>query len=913
MASELFGRSGELSVLTKGLSEARSGARLCLLEGPGGVGKTAILDTLAKQVAQLPDCEVIRVRGSRSNSIPLFDLVEAFDVRGPDQLPHASDGWQIGVNVQTSWHESLFVEIERRAGSGMLVSLLVDDVHLLDPSSCGFLASCPRVLAGVPILIVAASRPVTPGHTQNRRIRDEAHDLIELGGLELDDMLRIAQRELGASAMSTSLAQSIEQANGRPLLAREIARASKRRRETVQFLGDRSVSVPYEALLAAELRGLTDDERTIVHMAAVLGFVNARELGVMSGLRQIQIFGALRSACAAGILTPEPDASFVHDVVRELVLAQIQSTERMALHRDAAEMLQRLDPEAHGNRIVTHLSETGELRGKALDEWLTRIAADYRTRSPAAAIAPLTQICESAPSRSETWNRASVMLVEVLAASGQLELAEVQGRLLLESLTDDSLKIELSWWLGCILFLRNRATEGAALLYAASSQPTDDRTHARLVAMSALSSLVGLAPRLNELAVESMSNEAGRADPIARTLERIVMARHYAQQLDLNATSKAMSEALTIANNDTAAARFQPYVFNCFASDERREFEATLRLAATGRSRSNALGTPWAEAFYDSASANASLHLGAIDDCAVFSESSLAASREHGVMTTFTYACALAAIAAVHLGRLHDAQLLIADGHAEIDRSGTLGHGVCELSLAEGLLMFARGDQRGGYTYLLDSLEFLSSIAPMVAESLLPDLMFMGTQLHDVTWTGPTMFLLARTEAAWSTPFRRVGQLVARHVAVHGETTSDSETMGALVDAVPETYARVALLHVLSGLSGASSALRTRTARSIGRLSLLWSTYPDASHPVTGPKKAGRPLKTVLIGWESLTSTERLVAHHLAIGDSNREIARILGISLRTVETHMGSIRRKLQTMTRVATAIAIRSRSMPA
>jgi DNA-binding CsgD family transcriptional regulator len=57
--------------------------------------------------------------------------------------------------------------------------------------------------------------------------------------------------------------------------------------------------------------------------------------------------------------------------------------------------------------------------------------------------------------------------------------------------------------------------------------------------------------------------------------------------------------------------------------------------------------------------------------------------------------------------------------------------------------------------------------------------------------------------------------------------------------------------------------------------------------------------------WE-LTSSERSVAELAALGNSNREIADQLVLSVRTVESHLGSAYRKLNIRSRVQLALAL-------
>lgn len=49
---------------------------------------------------------------------------------------------------------------------------------------------------------------------------------------------------------------------------------------------------------------------------------------------------------------------------------------------------------------------------------------------------------------------------------------------------------------------------------------------------------------------------------------------------------------------------------------------------------------------------------------------------------------------------------------------------------------------------------------------------------------------------------------------------------------------------------------------------------------------------------QELTKREKTVLKHLAEGDSNKEIARRLDISVRTVETHRQNIKQKLNIQT---------------
>ena len=55
-----------------------------------------------------------------------------------------------------------------------------------------------------------------------------------------------------------------------------------------------------------------------------------------------------------------------------------------------------------------------------------------------------------------------------------------------------------------------------------------------------------------------------------------------------------------------------------------------------------------------------------------------------------------------------------------------------------------------------------------------------------------------------------------------------------------------------------------------------------------------RPRRDMITGRDALTAGERRVAELAAEGDTNREIAQNLFLSLKTVETHLGHVYKKL-------------------
>ena len=90
-------------------------------------------------------------------------------------------------------------------------------------------------------------------------------------------------------------------------------------------------------------------------------------------------------------------------------------------------------------------------------------------------------------------------------------------------------------------------------------------------------------------------------------------------------------------------------------------------------------------------------------------------------------------------------------------------------------------------------------------------------------------------------------------------------------------------------------------AAAAGALALV--RRADAELQATG----ARPRRLRLSGADALTPSERRVAELAATGRSNPEIAQLLFVTRRTVETHLTSAYRKLDVRSREQLAVALR------
>jgi DNA-binding NarL/FixJ family response regulator len=127
-----------------------------------------------------------------------------------------------------------------------------------------------------------------------------------------------------------------------------------------------------------------------------------------------------------------------------------------------------------------------------------------------------------------------------------------------------------------------------------------------------------------------------------------------------------------------------------------------------------------------------------------------------------------------------------------------------------------------------------------------------------------------------------------------------------------QSAARVLVLTSATEPASASLAVRS------GAAGVLYKDVdPDAlvrairsvhdGHLLLAPGAAGSLLRTASLTWggmDALTSREREVLAELAKGRSNREIARVLGVSEKTVKAHVSSVLAKLGVQDRTQAAL---------
>jgi DNA-binding CsgD family transcriptional regulator len=359
---DVVGRGPELEQLARVLSDSEAGkGGMLLLAGEAGVGKTRLAEIAiaASGLAALrgasterggaPYAPIVAALRERLRSEP-----DAFADLGPlsvhlrDLLP------ELGPPPRTSDRESLFealrLAFESVAGRGATVVFL-DDLHWADAATLELLPSLAAVAEGCRLLLLGAyrSEEIPRGHPL-RQMRVElrrGRRLSELVVEPLDEAatVELAAQTLGADPAPTLRAALYDRTQGVPFLIEELAAALRRGqlvvpgRRGLELAEGAAVPLPETVrdVVRLRARGLSPEGHASLEAAAVIGV--RVDLELLSSLdREV----GLPEVLERGLLSEtEPGiAMFRHDLTREAVYADTQWPRRRALHRTIAELLE---------------------------------------------------------------------------------------------------------------------------------------------------------------------------------------------------------------------------------------------------------------------------------------------------------------------------------------------------------------------------------------------------------------------------------------------------------------------------------------------------------------------------------------------------------------------------------------------
>ena len=910
----LVGRATECSRIDSLLDQTEAGrATSLLIEGEGGIGKTALLD-YARSRATARGMSVLSCRGVEAESdlpfsallellLPLLDTIELPSEQKSVLLgalalgpPIPADRFAVSVAA---------LSLVAAASEAVPLLMLVDDAHWVDAASLEVVLFVRRRLHDDHTCLLLATRIELPATIERSGL-----DRLRLSGLDVE-----ASRTLlrdSASPLTGRIADPLFAATaGNPLALLEVARSPLRD----QIVTDVEFGLPIrsgpviERMFSTILDSLSTEQRTaLLVVAASIG--NAAE-PILSALNELSLDGAEVDGLESEALVTISDGRIDvrHPLLRSAAYHRASPAARRAVHRALAAGEAR-------ERRAWHLAQAAVSPDEALAAQLDDVAesAWQRTGYVAAAAAYERAAQLTTPGSRRCIER-RIASARCFEAGGAFDRAiALLERAAADATDDPHLLAEIAQARARCEIRQGKFTDAADLLLAAARTIEDsDRERTSLL--------------LGEATLALIPSERGRE--ALETAERAVaLARrggeaHNAANLWLDTVKllrgeNGALEGLRLAEwAETVVFDAQVSELISHASHQlfwlehferaRRLIDRTIEAARAATALGALPHLLAAKAQLEFRTGNWSLAL------AVASEA-VTLGMDIGAPNPFT----LAYLAWVEAGLGHE-ETCRAHAATAIDIAAPL-HLLAALDYsfaALGLLELGLGDPDAAIERLtpVAELEELYGLRDPWVSPWRPDLIeaYIRAGKLDAAEEALARFESEARRAARSCPLaaahRCRGMLAKRNFA------ADFEEAIRLHRQTPTPF-ELARTELAYGERLRRARRRVDARTHLRTAARIFDELAAAGWAVRARQELRASGESARRGYEAdaeLTPQELQVASIVAAGMSNKDVAKRLFISPRTVEAHLGHIYRKLGITSRDQLAMAVASRTRPA
>jgi DNA-binding CsgD family transcriptional regulator len=911
-APAVIGREAELLQVSEVLAGLPGGATSLVLQGLPGIGKTAVWAT-ALTAAHDAGIAVRDCRCAQADSTLAFaGLGDLFDGLDHDVLAALPTVQQEALSAALLLEETSVVLASERvvgvavlnalrglAAAGPLV-LAIDDLQWLDPSSRTALSFALRRLRDEPVGLVASYRLASDDDDAGDADLGLPGRRVVIGPVSVGVVRQLLRARLDLTVSRPTLTRLYDATGGNPMACLEIGRALQRLGQEPS--PDEPLPVPTDlrALVADRLGALPPDTRELLLVCAAVAQPSI-DLLLMTAEADT-IHRALDEAQQARVLTIEGRrVRFTHPLLASVPYADLSPAARRRLHLHLAEVI--TEPEEHARHAALGAQGPDSAVAAAL-EVAAQHASDRGSASAGALLAELAvsrtpQSCPEDLQRrrfdaaerifrlgepSRAWEMA-VAGVE-LSAPGR---DRVRGLLLMATIAywtqgDD----ETSRWCRQAL---DEAGEDALLLARCHLALADMTTGPATVSLGQARTAVALLEQIDDPPTELLSSalkvtayhelRAGNGLSLA--------ALEHAVELDaatrpvpvMERAGMVLGMLLRFACRFNEARRYLDEMRRC-AEDEgddgvihhilghiallecwTGDYDAAIQSARTGRDlmAETGMGSP----SVTSAHSLAEAHLGNLEVARAIASVDIAADEAQGELAGV--ACQLRSLGFIELS------------------AGNLSAAADHLQRALGL-----ADRLGGEPAVLrvhgDAVEALVGLGRLEDAERLTDALDRSTS-SGLPWsravTSRCRGLLAAARDDVGTAVTMLDQSVADHQQVP-MPFEQARTMLALGAALRRSRRNRDARDVLTQALDIFTRLRTpvfatRASEELARIGGRVSAHRE------------------------LTATEARVADLVAAGNTNREVADSMVISVRTVESHLSHVYRKLDVRSRTELA----------
>ncbi|MFJ1578358.1 AAA family ATPase [Streptomyces sp. NPDC088147] len=943
LSSTLVGRARELRVLRRHADAARAGrAGLVMLSGPAGIGKTSLLRTFLRSDA----CRNMAVLYGSCGEVAagagyggVRELFGSLGLSGEDAgnspllrglarraLPALTAG---PFEQETSGESAAYPVLHGLywLAANLMVDrplvLVLDDVHWCDERSLGWVDFLLRRADDLPLLVVLAHRseaePVA--HSALADIAAQRRPaLMRLAPLTHAAVGEMARQVFQAPVEPSFAERAAAVSGGNPLTLSRLL--GELRAEGVQpdEKGVRRVAEVGGQVIASSVSALLDNQplwvREVARAIAVLGEESTDLVGMLADVPPALVAEGVVSLRRAEVLAADR-ADLVHEVVRAAVLEPLGVEALAGLRTRAALLL------SDAGRPAEEVAGRLMLLPALTQPWMPAVLRDAAVQAegrgaPEAAVRYLHRVLEVEPDSVPVRVQMATSLAEINPAEAIRLLEEA-----LPLAGDPRARAMVAVRYGMVCLAVQRAPAGVRVL--------------------------------EEVLAELEAELGPGPDPADRELRTLVESVLLIAGADEKSTVPATLERaalLTAPPGDTPAQRQMLGMMTVLTAMDGRSAERTVEQARRALSSPGTELESWpllASSFALSLADEAEEALDALDR-------TLQHSQDNAAVRTFVLALSTRALVLHGAGAFPDA---LADAQTSIEIIGEerWGDGAALPQIALATMLVERGEperaeevlrgitRAGLDRFVLEYHWWLMARARARwavgdREAALGLYRACGRSLEESRFSNPA-FLPWWSEAScllavmnrgdeargmseygselarrWGTP-RALGlAALARGVIAPGGTGIETLTESVLTLAGSPARAEHAKAEVILGRAllktgdqrGAREHLRTATdlAQRCGALALAGVARRLL---VTA---GGRMRKMSASPLDMLTGMERRVAGLAAAGASNRSIAETLFVTVRTIETHLTSVYRKLGVSGRTELGAVLRTPDIP-
>ncbi|HET8815534.1 MAG TPA: AAA family ATPase [Solirubrobacterales bacterium] len=931
----LLERECELGELRAALEEVRAG-RGCglMIEASAGLGKTRLLQE-ARELGVEAGLTVVSARATELERDYAFGLVQQLfnhrlralaEEEREDVLEGAgaarpalglASGDEQNRDSFSVLHGLYWVTASQAERQPLL--LAVDDIHWADTASLDYLAFLLTRLEELPALLLLTVRPDVPGQPPRltQVLGDPVLRRLSPSPLSLKGAACLLASELDREPDPAFASACFEVSGGNPFLLTELSRTLLER--GIEPTADQAESarglaperVARSVLLRVER--LSGAAGKVAQALAILGDGSDLSLlAELAGLELKAVRGAADELRTSAVFDGGDSLRFIHPLVRNAIYSEVTVGERARTHRRAATLLQErgASPEEIATQLVA-----GEPQGDRASVETLLEAGDraLATGAPRAAVAYMTRAWEEPPLADMRVDVLDQLITASFHAGDASALPAVEADVVRAAENDRSLLSRWGMPLTMVMAIQGRFEEGASMVKEAIEVAVAEGDVERAFQLEAhLSTLALMVPSVPKVNLERYLDEIDPDSPAGRLAATIRI-----RSAMVNGTAEETAEAARWAlandgilfNEESELAAAGISVIALVVTDEVDEgLKAAEQALATAEEIG---GVPqrirgwYLRGFASWASGDL---VGAEADI----RQAIDLARLAGMFPMVVMITPSLVEILIERDELDAAE-------AELRGLG-LDAGPSPPTFGSVLLLIIRGHLRWEQRRVEEAAADFAALAAIAEDLALgPAPIAMAAP-----WAAGTLIAtgererareLAEDTLAWARRWGAPSSIahVERAVAAARGGTEGVELLREAVAVLEGSPRRLERVHALVDLGAALRAAgRRRDARAPLREGLQLARRCGATRAA---KRATAELQATgltvrrytPIGVESLTPSERRVAELAASGMTNRQIAQLLFVTVKTVEAHLSAAYDKLDIGSRGELANALK------